>query len=508
MTIHTVLRLDEAGDFDLTTGKIEIERRVGNVAAHRVRAALSLILGEWFLDVTQGTDYLSFLGGKGSAVDVAREVLRAKIVAVDEVKSLDSLTVTLEKSTRRLSVRFTATAYDDSTIDGGETFVVDSAPAFRPAGRYAVASVLALAISAPAPVVEHIPGVVAPTISSVSPLTAEPSTPVTVNIIGTNLTGATVSIGGLACTSVTVGGGGTTISCTSPATLGAGSWSVVVTTTGGTATYGTPFVVDWVAMVLSTQVLGGYFDADDATYTAPPGSAGVAWAGRASAGNSGSRAYVDAGAGYLPSPKQGTAYGGHAVMEFQSADPYPALKSSPSWGCAELLSLVNTSTAKSFTLAAVMKPLSGGTLNKTGAKVSASNPNIFGVAALAGLFYGTEAGVCKVGFVTYDDWFNFAYDGTTPIVWPGSYGTWGSIIAVCDGTSNTVTIYINGTANTPQTVYLHRTANGVAEIGTIGGGTYPTHVALRELYAFPRALTAADVARLYKRMKTTNSLLP
>lgn len=508
MTIHTVLRLDEGGDLDLSTGKIELERRVGYVAAHRIRNALGLIVGEWFLDVTQGTDYFAFLGGKGSSVDVAREVLRAKIVAVDEVKSLDSLTVTLDKSTRKLRVTFSVTAYDDSSINGGETFVVDDSPAFRPAGRYALAAVLALAIATPSPVVEHLAGAGVPTISSVSPLVAEPSITTTVNLIGTNFTGASVTIGGFACTGVVVGGGGTTISCTSPAGLGAGSYSITVTTGAGSATYGSNFVVDWIAMVLSTETLGGYWDADDATYTAPPGSAGVSWPGRASAGNSGLRTYVDAGVGYLPAPRQGTPLGSRSVMEFRSADPYPALKSSPSFGCGELLGLVNTATPRSFTLAAVVQPLSGGVLKKTGAKVSASNPNIFGVAALAGLFYGTDGGVCKVGFVAYDDWSAFAYDGTTPIVWPGGYGAFGGIIAVCDGTANTVTIYINGNANAPQTVNLHRAANGVAEIGTIGGGTYSSHMGLRELYAFPRALTAADAARLYKRMKTTNPSLP
>jgi hypothetical protein len=73
-----------------------------------------------------------------------------------------------------------------------------------------------------------------PTISAVDPATWEEETTPEVTITGTNLTGATVDVDGLPCTSVVINEAGTEIVCDAPS-LEEGTYDLTVTTYAGEA---------------------------------------------------------------------------------------------------------------------------------------------------------------------------------------------------------------------------------------------------------------------------------
>jgi len=77
--------------------------------------------------------------------------------------------------------------------------------------------------------------VAAPTIISLSPPNRSTSGGMPITITGTNFTGASVMVGGVAATSVVVNGAGTSLTAVTPAGA-AGLATVTVTTAGGTAT--------------------------------------------------------------------------------------------------------------------------------------------------------------------------------------------------------------------------------------------------------------------------------
>ena len=77
--------------------------------------------------------------------------------------------------------------------------------------------------------------VAAPTITSLSPPNRPTSGGEPITITGTNFTGASVMVGGVAATSVVVNGAGTSLTAVTPAGA-AGLATVTVTTAGGTAT--------------------------------------------------------------------------------------------------------------------------------------------------------------------------------------------------------------------------------------------------------------------------------
>jgi hypothetical protein len=97
-----------------------------------------------------------------------------------------------------------------------------------------------------------------PTVSSLSPNTGTIAGGDTVTITGTGFTGATsVTFGGMATTSFSVTGGGTSITVTSPATTTTGVVNVTVTTPGGTSAVsaGDQFTYKLVGTVTGAGVL-------------------------------------------------------------------------------------------------------------------------------------------------------------------------------------------------------------------------------------------------------------
>lgn len=80
--------------------------------AQQIRIRLNSFLGEWFLNTSYGLPYLEYILIKNPNLTLVRSILRKQIASVDDVAKVNSLTVTLDNKTRKLTVDFEcATSY-------------------------------------------------------------------------------------------------------------------------------------------------------------------------------------------------------------------------------------------------------------------------------------------------------------------------------------------------------------------------------------------------------------
>jgi hypothetical protein len=80
-----------------------------------VRTVLGTNKGEWFLNTDLGLDY-SLLQVNNPDLDIIRQELYEAILQDSRVSTVDSLEVNFSSSLRTLSITFTATMADSSTI--------------------------------------------------------------------------------------------------------------------------------------------------------------------------------------------------------------------------------------------------------------------------------------------------------------------------------------------------------------------------------------------------------
>lgn len=84
----------------------------------RVKVALSVHTGEWFLDIRAGVPWLSLVFVRNPNLPVVDSVLRARIASVPEVARIESYQSTYDPARRRLDVTFRVIRIDGTT-DGG-----------------------------------------------------------------------------------------------------------------------------------------------------------------------------------------------------------------------------------------------------------------------------------------------------------------------------------------------------------------------------------------------------
>ncbi len=102
------LLLGPDGDFAFIGGSL-VRARGTPALLQRVRVAVLLWLGEWFLDVSAGTDWRQVFEAKPPDPERAQGLLRTRILSVAGVRSVDSVSVSFDSAERRLSLSYTAT---------------------------------------------------------------------------------------------------------------------------------------------------------------------------------------------------------------------------------------------------------------------------------------------------------------------------------------------------------------------------------------------------------------
>lgn len=80
--------------------------------AQQIKIQLKSFLGEWFLDTTYGMPYWERILVKNPNQSQIRNIFRQKILAVDDVTAVTSLSLAIDKRERALTVNYeAATAY-------------------------------------------------------------------------------------------------------------------------------------------------------------------------------------------------------------------------------------------------------------------------------------------------------------------------------------------------------------------------------------------------------------
>lgn len=102
------LLLGPDGDLAFVGGSLVLARGTPALL-QRVRVAVLLWLGEWFLDVSSGTDWRQVFDAKPPDAERAQGLLRSRILSVSGVLSVESVSASFDSAERRLTLSYTAT---------------------------------------------------------------------------------------------------------------------------------------------------------------------------------------------------------------------------------------------------------------------------------------------------------------------------------------------------------------------------------------------------------------
>lgn len=101
---------------DLALSDLKIVR--GDAAIEqKVRQVLQFFQGEWFLDTRLGMPYYqSILNRKNPSLPAVKSIFRKALLKVQQIVSVRSMSLTLDKRTRRASLDFVAVLDDARTL--------------------------------------------------------------------------------------------------------------------------------------------------------------------------------------------------------------------------------------------------------------------------------------------------------------------------------------------------------------------------------------------------------
>lgn len=109
-------KLSESGDYVFGNGQLDFLVNTPDMVAQKIKTRLLLWLGEWFLDVEEGTAWLQ--GVLGKQQESTRDtVIRTRILETEGVTSIVSYESIVDADNRRLSVSLIVdTIYGETTL--------------------------------------------------------------------------------------------------------------------------------------------------------------------------------------------------------------------------------------------------------------------------------------------------------------------------------------------------------------------------------------------------------
>ena len=108
-------KLDASGDYTFGGGAGNFYQDSPEAVAQAVLTRLRLLSGEWFLDTTAGTPWMTQVLGSGTS-SIYDSVIQARILDTSGVQSIDSYSSTVDG--RRLSITATiTTAYRSTAVE-------------------------------------------------------------------------------------------------------------------------------------------------------------------------------------------------------------------------------------------------------------------------------------------------------------------------------------------------------------------------------------------------------
>lgn len=111
-------QLDRNGDFTFGSGLSNYLQNSTDTVVQAVITRLKLWAGEWFIDTTEGTPYMSGILGKYTQ-ETADQLIKMRISETDGVVSIDSYQVIYDGNDRSYSISATITTiYGTADITG------------------------------------------------------------------------------------------------------------------------------------------------------------------------------------------------------------------------------------------------------------------------------------------------------------------------------------------------------------------------------------------------------
>ncbi len=98
-------KLTPSGDYSFGNGQDDFYRDVPESVGQACKTRLLLWLGEWFLDIEEGTPFMQGILGKYS-VDVANTTIQDRALGTQGLVDLTNYVSTIDPDTRGLSVEF------------------------------------------------------------------------------------------------------------------------------------------------------------------------------------------------------------------------------------------------------------------------------------------------------------------------------------------------------------------------------------------------------------------
>lgn len=125
----SAIALTTTGDFDLSSGNLQIVADPAQALAIELRARFKLWLGEWYLDTRIGVPYRQVVLVKNPNIAIIRTLFKKVILDTPGVKTLDQFSLTYDPRTRTAAFSFSATTDTGAVISGGsgQPFIVDQA---------------------------------------------------------------------------------------------------------------------------------------------------------------------------------------------------------------------------------------------------------------------------------------------------------------------------------------------------------------------------------------------
>ncbi len=111
----------DSGDFDISSGKLELIDGIQEVL-QLIRSNLRTFQGEEPLNTSLGVPYFQQIMQKNTPIQISSAILKQVVLDTDGVKEVLDFQLTLDKSTRKASVTFTA------ITDGGKVTATESFP--------------------------------------------------------------------------------------------------------------------------------------------------------------------------------------------------------------------------------------------------------------------------------------------------------------------------------------------------------------------------------------------
>ena len=118
------IKLDDNGDMFLDGSGSMVLVTGDEAIAQQFRIRFRFALGEWFLDTRVGVPYFQEILVKNPNLTRVRGIYRQLIETTPGIESIEEFTLTLDNSTRTLSLSFAARKTDGETIEFNDEFII------------------------------------------------------------------------------------------------------------------------------------------------------------------------------------------------------------------------------------------------------------------------------------------------------------------------------------------------------------------------------------------------